>query len=59
MRLPDKLNAPIMRPTVALIVLQELGYTWNTVNGWGYWKFDGETTGERFNRIVNEAEEND
>lgn len=43
----------------ALIVLQELGYTWNTVNGWGYWVFDGETIAERLNRIVNEPEEND
>lgn len=43
----------------ALIVLQELGYTWSTVNGWGYWLFDGETIAERLNRIVNEPEEND
>jgi hypothetical protein len=43
----------------ALIILQELGYTWNTVNGWGYWLFDGETIAERLNRIVNEPEEND
>ena len=40
----------------ALILLQELGYTWNTVNGWGYWLFDGETIGERLNRLLEERE---
>ena len=41
----------------ALILLQELGYTWNTVNGWGYWLFDGETIAERLNRLKNDSEE--
>ena len=40
----------------ALILLQEMGYTWNTVNGWGYWLFEGETIAERLNRLLDDSE---
>ena len=40
----------------ALTLLHELGYTWKTVNGWGYWLYDGETIGERLNRLLEERE---
>ena len=40
----------------ALTLLHELGYTWKTVNGWGYWLYDGETIGERLNRLLDERE---
>ena len=32
----------------ALIVLHELGYTWQSANGWAYWSFDGKTLDEHF-----------
>lgn len=41
----------------ALTLLHELGYTWKSVNGWGYWLFDGETIGERLNRFLQEAQQ--
>lgn len=40
----------------ALTLLHELGYTWKLVNGWGYWLYDGETIGERLNRLLEERE---
>ena len=40
----------------ALTLLHELGYTWKTVNGWGYWLCNGETIGERLNRLLAERE---
>ena len=43
----------------ALAVLHELGYTWNTVNGWEYWMFDDETIAERLNRILDEKADED
>ncbi len=34
----------------ALSVLHRDGYTWQSVNGWNYWMFDGETISERLDR---------
>jgi hypothetical protein len=32
----------------ALKVLHELGYNWQTVNGWAYWSYQGKTLDEHF-----------
>jgi len=41
----------------ALTLLHEQGYEWKTVNGWGYWLYDGETIAERLNKILEEETE--
>ena len=41
----------------ALTLLQRDGYTWQTVNGWQYWMFEGETVAERLERLLEDAEE--
>lgn len=41
----------------ALNLLQKDGYTWQTVNGWQFWMFEGETIAERLERILADAEE--
>ncbi len=41
----------------ALTLLQRDGYTWQTVNGWQYWMFEGETIAERLERLLEDAEE--
>lgn len=38
----------------ALILLNREGYGWQTVNGWSYWMFDGETLAERRDRLLAE-----
>ena len=43
----------------ALILLHRDGYTWNTVNGWSYWLFDGETMLERCERVIREKADTD
>lgn len=41
----------------ALTLLQRDGYTWQTVNGWQYWMFEGETIAERLARMLEDAED--
>ena len=45
----------------ALTLLQRVGYTWRTVNGWKFWLFENETLAERLDSILQEqiAEEGD
>ncbi|QBY00573.1 GIY-YIG nuclease family protein [Rhodophyticola sp. CCM32] len=41
----------------ALTLLQRDGYTWQTVNGWQYWMFEGETIAERLARLLEDVED--
>lgn len=41
----------------ALMLLQREGYTWQTVTGWQYWMFEGETIAERLKRLLDDADE--
>lgn len=41
----------------ALTLLQRDGYTWQTVNGWQYWMFEGETVAERLERMLEDRQE--
>lgn len=43
----------------ALMLLQREGYTWQTVNGWQYWMFEGETIAERLERLLDDADESE
>lgn len=43
----------------ALMLLQREGYTWQTVNGWQYWMFEGETIEERLERLLDDADESE
>ncbi|MGJ8533094.1 MAG: GIY-YIG nuclease family protein [Alphaproteobacteria bacterium] len=41
----------------ALTLLHRDGYTWQTVNGWQYWMYEGETIVERLERLLEDAQE--
>lgn len=43
----------------ALNLMQRDGYSWQTINGWHYWLFEGETIAERLERMLEDAEEAD
>ncbi len=43
----------------ALTALQRDGFTWRTVNGWSYWKFENETIAERLNKILEQNADNE
>ncbi|SEN97386.1 T5orf172 domain-containing protein [Pseudorhodobacter antarcticus] len=43
----------------ALTLLQRDGYTWQTVNGWQYWTYEGETIAERLERVLEDSEANE
>ena len=40
----------------ALDVLRELGYDWNTVNGWAYWAYDDVTLSDRLHALKVESQ---
>ena len=41
----------------ALTLMQRAGYKWQTVSGWQYWMFEGETIAERRDRLLNDKQE--
>lgn len=41
----------------ALKLLHRDGYNWQTVNGWAFWTFEGETIAERLSRLLSEDED--